>query len=95
MFRYEFFQLRYDARGRRGFTTLHKCVAAIRLMATGESPSTMDDYMRMSKRTVRESLYTLSRGVVETFGDVYLRNLRCMICKNCMRCMKNVMGFPE
>ncbi|XP_023729160.2 protein ALP1-like [Lactuca sativa] len=70
---YEFFQLRYDARGRRGFTTLQKCVAAIRLMAMGESPDTMDDYMRMSERTARESLYTLSRGVVETFGDVYLR----------------------
>ncbi|XP_052621622.1 uncharacterized protein LOC111917420 [Lactuca sativa] len=71
--RYKFFQLRYDARGRRGFTTLQKCVAAIRLMAMGESPDTTDDYMRMSERTARESLYTLSRGVVETFGDVYLR----------------------
>ncbi|XP_023758315.1 uncharacterized protein LOC111906775 [Lactuca sativa] len=33
----------------------------------------MDDYMRMSKRTARESLYTMSMGVVETFGDMYLR----------------------
>ncbi|XP_023738213.1 uncharacterized protein LOC111886214 [Lactuca sativa] len=41
-------------------------------MATGESPDTMDDYMRMSERTTRESLYTLSKGVVEIFGDVYL-----------------------
>ncbi|XP_052621045.1 uncharacterized protein LOC128126912 [Lactuca sativa] len=71
--RYEFFQLRYDARGRRGFTTLQKCAMAIPLMAMGESPDSMDDYMRMSERTTRESLYTLSRGVVETFGDVYLR----------------------
>ncbi|KAL7589710.1 hypothetical protein Lser_V15G35656 [Lactuca serriola] len=71
--RYEFFQLRYDVRGRRGFTTLHKCAANIRLMAMGESPDTMDDYMRMSERTATESLYTLSRVVVETFGDVYLR----------------------
>ncbi|KAL7611013.1 hypothetical protein Lser_V15G11632 [Lactuca serriola] len=39
----------------------------------GESPDTMDDYMRISERTARESLYTLSRGVAETFGDVYLR----------------------
>ncbi|XP_023766051.2 uncharacterized protein LOC111914572 [Lactuca sativa] len=71
--RYEFFQLRYDARGRRGFTTLQECAAAIRLMAMRESPDTMDDYMRMSERTARESLYTLPRGVVETFGDVYLQ----------------------
>ncbi|XP_023746056.1 uncharacterized protein LOC111894206 [Lactuca sativa] len=70
---YEFFQLRYDARDRREFTTLQKCAAAIRLMAMGESPDTMDDYMRMSERTAIESLYTLSRGVVEAFGDVYLQ----------------------
>ncbi|KAL7605275.1 hypothetical protein Lser_V15G14897 [Lactuca serriola] len=41
----------------------------------GESPDTMDDYMRMSERTARESLYTLSKGVIETFGEVYLRKL--------------------
>ncbi|XP_052622891.1 uncharacterized protein LOC111902309 [Lactuca sativa] len=71
--RYEFFQLRYDARGRRGFTTLQKCVVAIHLMAMGESPDTMDDSMGMSERTARESMYTLSRDVAETFGDMYLR----------------------
>ncbi|XP_023749730.2 uncharacterized protein LOC111898014 [Lactuca sativa] len=38
-----------------GFTTLQKCAAAIRLMAMGESPETMDDYMRMSERTARET----------------------------------------
>ncbi|KAL7584084.1 hypothetical protein Lser_V15G45677 [Lactuca serriola] len=71
--RYEFFQMRYDARGKRGFTGLQKCVAAIKLMAMGESPDSVDDYMRMSERTARESLYLLARGVVETFGDQYLR----------------------
>ncbi|XP_052623869.1 uncharacterized protein LOC111878920 [Lactuca sativa] len=71
--RYEFFQMRYDARGKRGFTGLQKCVAAIKLMAIGESPDSVDDYMRMSERTARESLYLLAGGVVETFGDQYLR----------------------
>ncbi|XP_052627200.1 uncharacterized protein LOC111909886 [Lactuca sativa] len=71
--RYEFFQMRYDARGKRGFTGLQKCVAAIKLMAMGESPDSVDDYMRMSERIARESLYLLARGVVETFGDQYLR----------------------
>ncbi|XP_052627236.1 uncharacterized protein LOC111892461 [Lactuca sativa] len=70
---YEFFQMRYDARGKRGFTGLQKCVVAIKLMAMGESPDSDDDYMRMSEMTVRESLYLLARGVVETFGDQYLR----------------------
>ncbi|XP_023753813.1 uncharacterized protein LOC111902190 [Lactuca sativa] len=68
-----FFQMRYDARGKRGFTGLQKCVAAIKLMAMGESPNFVDDYMRMSERTAQEGLYRLARGVVETFGNKYLR----------------------
>ncbi|XP_023748361.1 uncharacterized protein LOC111896616 [Lactuca sativa] len=71
--RYEFFQMRYNAKGKRGFTGLQKCVAAIKLMAMGESPDSIDDYMRMSERNARESLYLLARSVVETFGDQYLR----------------------
>ncbi|XP_023764609.1 uncharacterized protein LOC111913112 [Lactuca sativa] len=71
-FRYEFFQKRYDVRGKREFTRLQKCAAAIKLMAMGESRDSIDGYMRMSERTARESLYRLARGVVETFGDVYL-----------------------
>ncbi|XP_023771189.1 uncharacterized protein LOC111919859 [Lactuca sativa] len=71
--RYEFFRMRYDAREKRGFTGLQKCVAAIKLMTMGESPDSVDDHMRMSERTARESLYSLARGVVETFGDQYLR----------------------
>ncbi|XP_052626734.1 uncharacterized protein LOC111909751 [Lactuca sativa] len=92
--RYEFFQLRYDARGRRGFTTLQKCDAAIRLMAMGESPDTMDDYMRMSERTARESLYTLSRGVVETFGDVYLRKRSLHDLQELYAAHEERHGFP-
>ncbi|KAL7600927.1 hypothetical protein Lser_V15G23011 [Lactuca serriola] len=71
--RYEYFQLRYDARGKRSFTGLQKCAAAIKLMAMGESPDSIDDYMRMSERTARKSLYRLARGVIETFGYKYLR----------------------
>ncbi|XP_052621181.1 uncharacterized protein LOC128127026 [Lactuca sativa] len=41
------------------------------LMALGESPDSIDDYMRMSERTARESLYRLARGVIKTFGDKY------------------------
>ncbi|XP_023762923.1 protein ALP1-like [Lactuca sativa] len=37
----------------------------------GESPDSIDDYMRMSERIARESLYLLARGVVETFNEQY------------------------
>ena len=63
----------YDLRGKRGFIGLQKCVVAIKLMALGELPDFIDDYMIMLERTARESLYRLARGVIETFGDKYLR----------------------
>nr|KAJ0187094.1 hypothetical protein LSAT_V11C900464940 [Lactuca sativa] len=65
---------RYDA-----FNTAPYCVLGVMargvtvLMALGESPDSIDDYMEMLERTARESLYKLTRGVIETFGDKYLR----------------------
>ncbi|KAL7594140.1 hypothetical protein Lser_V15G33334 [Lactuca serriola] len=73
--RYELFQMRYDARGKRGFTGLQKYVAAIELMAMGESPDSIDDCMRMSERIARENLYRLARGVIEIFGANTCANL--------------------
>ena len=55
-FSYEFLQMRYDARDKRVFIGLQKYVAPIKLMAMGESPDSIDNYMRMFEKTVRESL---------------------------------------
>lgn len=53
MFRYHFFQLRYDVRGWRRFTGLQNCVAVIWLMAYRESSDSIGDYTRMSERNVK------------------------------------------
>ncbi|XP_023732573.2 uncharacterized protein LOC111880387 [Lactuca sativa] len=95
MYQYEFFQMRYDARGKRGFTGLQKCVAAIKLMAMGESPDSVDDYMIMSERTARESLYLLARGVVETFGDQYLHKPSLHDMQQLYAAHEERHGFPE
>nr|KAJ0228469.1 hypothetical protein LSAT_V11C100044640 [Lactuca sativa] len=55
----------------------------------------MDDYMRMSERTARESLYTLSRDVVETFGDVYLRKPSLHDLQELYVAHEERHGFPE
>ncbi|KAL7593439.1 hypothetical protein Lser_V15G31856 [Lactuca serriola] len=72
-----------------------KCVATIRLMGMVESPDTMDDYMRMFERTARKSLYTLSRGVVATFGDVYLRKPSLHDLQELYATHEERHGFPE
>ncbi|XP_023737329.1 uncharacterized protein LOC111885298 [Lactuca sativa] len=84
----------YDARGKRGFTSLQKSVAAIKLMVMGESPDSIDGYMRMSERTARESLYRLVRDVVETFGDKYLRKPSLKDMKQLYATHEQQHGFP-
>ena len=56
-----------------GFSTLQKCTAAMRMIAYGTTADAVDEYLQMSERTARDSLYQFCRGVIEIFGDVYLR----------------------
>ncbi|CAI9281728.1 unnamed protein product [Lactuca saligna] len=48
----------------------------------------------MSERTTRESLYTLSKGVVEIFGDVYLRKPSLHDLQELYVAHKERHGFP-
>nr|KAJ0222118.1 hypothetical protein LSAT_V11C200099480 [Lactuca sativa] len=48
---YEFFQLRWDARGRRGFSTIQKCTATLRQLAYDIAVGALDEYLKMSERT--------------------------------------------
>ncbi|KAL7611052.1 hypothetical protein Lser_V15G12644 [Lactuca serriola] len=54
---YEFFQLRWDARGKRGFSTLQKCTAALRKLAYGIAANALDEYLKMCERIGRECAY--------------------------------------
>ena len=72
--RYPYFTLRYDARGRRGFTTLQKVTAAFRMLAYGKAADALDEYLRMSERVVRECVYLFSEYVLHMYGKEYLRN---------------------
>ncbi|XP_023742255.1 uncharacterized protein LOC111890363 [Lactuca sativa] len=51
---YEFFQLRWDARGKRGFTTIQKCTTTLRQLAYDIAADASDEYLKMSERTGRE-----------------------------------------
>lgn len=70
--KYEFFQLRYDGRGKKGFTTLQKCVVALRLMTFGVPADAVDDYLKMSAKTASESMYNFCDYIIEFYGDIYL-----------------------
>ena len=48
-----YFQLRWDARGKRGFTPLQKCTSTIQQLAYGSTADIMDDYLHISDSTSR------------------------------------------
>nr|KAJ0189338.1 hypothetical protein LSAT_V11C800410720 [Lactuca sativa] len=58
---YEFFQLRWDARGKHGFTTIQKCTAVLRQLEYGITADASDEYLKMYERT-------------ELYRDIYLRH---------------------
>ncbi|XP_056865646.1 uncharacterized protein LOC108835361 isoform X1 [Raphanus sativus] len=68
-----FFQQRRDAVGRLGLTALQKCTAAIRMLAYGCAADAVDEYLRLGESTALSCLTHFTAGVIQLFGDEYLR----------------------
>ncbi|XP_010450590.1 PREDICTED: uncharacterized protein LOC104770160 [Camelina sativa] len=68
-----YFRQRRDATGRLGLSPIQKCTAAIRLLAYGGGCDTVDEYVRLGETTARKCLQHFVSGVVNFFGDEYLR----------------------
>ncbi|XP_022008147.1 uncharacterized protein LOC110907476 [Helianthus annuus] len=68
-----FFTQRPDAWNYDGFTTLQKCIAAIRQLAYVKVADDLDEYLQMSARSTRECLYRFCNNVVKLYSKQYLR----------------------
>ncbi|XP_056866850.1 uncharacterized protein LOC108858236 [Raphanus sativus] len=68
-----FFQQRRDAVGRLGLSPLQKCTAAIRMLAYGCAADACDEYLRLGESTTLSCLSHFKSGVIQLFGDEYLR----------------------
>ena len=68
-----YFQQRRNAHGRYGLSPLQKCTAAIRMLAYGQSGDTYDEYLRLGESTALLCLEHCTNGIVQLFGDEYLR----------------------
>ncbi|XP_024979007.1 uncharacterized protein LOC112516220 [Cynara cardunculus var. scolymus] len=69
-----YFQRRPDTTGRQSLSPVQKCTGSMRVLAYGTSVDAIDEYLRMSGSTTRESLINFVNGVISCFGDDYLRN---------------------
>uniref|UniRef100_J3LR19 DAD domain-containing protein n=1 Tax=Oryza brachyantha TaxID=4533 RepID=J3LR19_ORYBR len=68
-----YFTNRVDATGRAGHSPLQKCTAAIRMLAYGTPADQLDEVLKIGPSTSLECLGKFAKGVIEIFGDEYLR----------------------
>ncbi|GKC61834.1 ALP1-like protein [Tanacetum coccineum] len=68
-----FFQERYDCTGQRSISALMKCTSAIRQMAYGAVPDSLDEYLQMGATTARDSLRIFCKVIMNLYGEEFLR----------------------
>jgi hypothetical protein len=68
-----YFCERYNATGRAGLTALKKCTAALCQLAYDIAAYTIDGYLKLGKTTALECLEYYCSGIIEYFGDEFLR----------------------
>ena len=71
---YSYFRCKKDCTGMVGFSFLHKCMVAMRILAYGAPDDTQDDYLRMADSTIIDCLYRFYKAVIIVFGPKYLRS---------------------
>jgi hypothetical protein len=68
-----FFQEGYDARNKKSFSTLQKCLSAVQQLADGGPAAQLDKYFKMAGRTTRECLQHFCDAVIELYHGEFLR----------------------
>ena len=70
----EYFVQKRESNGRLGLSSLQKITAAYMMLSYGVPANFMDQYIRIGESTIIESLRRFVRGIIEVFGDEYLRS---------------------
>lgn len=68
-----YFEQKYDAARRLGFSSMQKISAAIRLLAFGLPVNLAGENLKMGESTTIESLHRFCSAIIEVFGKEYLR----------------------
>ena len=69
----QFFRQKKDGLGRLGLSAFQKCTTAIRVLAYGTAADAVDEYLRLGETTTRSCVEHFVEGIINLFGDEYLR----------------------
>jgi hypothetical protein len=67
-----FFKQRRNVAGQLGFSALHKCTVAVKMLAYGGPADELDDHLKMRESTVLETLKEFVMTVIEVFSKEFL-----------------------
>ncbi|XP_035842241.1 uncharacterized protein LOC118488918 [Helianthus annuus] len=69
----EWFQERYEGRGKRSFTPIQKCTSVVRQLTTDYPPDQFDEYLAMLDRTSCECLQFFCSVIIKLYAREFLR----------------------
>ncbi|XP_022031381.1 uncharacterized protein LOC110932346 [Helianthus annuus] len=70
---FDYFKQKADAKGTLGFTGIQKCTSALRVLAYGNTTDINDEYLKMTKKTTRDTLEHFCHGIIDLYSARYLR----------------------
>ncbi|XP_047979258.1 uncharacterized protein LOC125221177 [Salvia hispanica] len=92
--REEYFKEGFDAIGRPSHTTLQKCTAAIRQLATGQTADLFDEYLHIGETTGGLCLMNFCKGVRTAFTDEFLKKPNSADCQFLLQLHEQAHRFP-
>ncbi|GJT38388.1 ALP1-like protein isoform X1 [Tanacetum coccineum] len=90
---FDFFRVRPDATGIPGFSVIMKCTSAIRQLAYGVTPDSLDEYLQMGSHCARDCLDFFTKCVIELFMPKYLRKPDFNDIQKLYTAHNNIHGF--
>ncbi|GJT48417.1 protein translocase subunit SecA2, chloroplastic isoform X1 [Tanacetum coccineum] len=90
-----YFQEGCDAVGKACISALVKCTSAIRQLAYADLPDSLDEYLQIGEKTSRDCLMHFCNGVIELYGEEYLRRPTQTDVEKLYAFHENKHGFPE
>ncbi|GKA36200.1 ALP1-like protein [Tanacetum coccineum] len=70
---YDDYLFRHDAVGKAAISALVKCTSIIRQLAYVVVPDSLDEYLQIGDKTSRDCLMAFCNGVMELYGEEFLR----------------------